>query len=159
MPVIPLTDLDALDLSKVVVTRDKLYSVLKQQGRFALLDGVLHHDIENELIVGFKDIKHGDWWGEDHIPGRPLFPGALMVETCAQLSTFDFFQRRPELAEAFVGFTGINATKFRATVEPACRMLFVSHVTRLRESLFHYKCQGYVDGKMVVESEVSGMVL
>lgn len=159
MPAEPLVDLSTLDLSSPIVSKEGIYSLLKQRGRFALLDGILHLDLENDLIVGFKDVGTDEWWCEDHIPGRPIFPGTLMVEAAAQVSSFDFYQRRPEAKELFCGFTGIANTRFRSAVAPPTRFHIVGRVGRVRAYLFHYYTQGFVDGEMVFESEIKGMVI
>ena len=159
MPLRPLADLAALDLSKTLYGRDDLYRVLSQAGRFALVDGVLHFDLEDDLVVGFKDVTSDEWWAKDHIPGRPLFPGTLMVEASAQLATFDFHHRRPEVKDAFIGFTGIDKTRFRSTVEPDCRLLLVCRIARLRNTMFTYDVQGVVEDDIVFEATISGMVL
>jgi len=108
-------------------------------------------------------VRADEWWAKDHIPGRPIFPGVLMVEASAQLGSFDFFRRHPELAVDFIAFTGIDGTRFRATVEPPCRLWFVGKASKSRVSgskvIFSYEVQGLVDGKLVFESEVTGMQL
>lgn len=159
MPIKPLVDLDSYDLTKSIFTKEQMYSVLSQAGRFALMDGVIHFDLEDQLIIGYRDVRSDEWWAEDHIPGRPLFPGTLMVEASAQLATFDFLQRREALDNAFIGFTGIDKTKFRATVEPDCRLIIVCKIARLRNTMFTYDVQGTVDGSIVFESRISGMLL
>jgi 3-hydroxyacyl-[acyl-carrier-protein] dehydratase len=159
MPATPLYDLSALDLTREVVSHDELYELLSQQGRFALVDGLLHLDLSTEVVVGYKDIRADDWWASDHIPGRPLFPGALMVEASAQIATYDFVQRRPELKDAFIGFTGIKKTRFRGIVEPGSRLLLVCTCDRLRKTMFTYDAQGLVDGEIVFETGIGGMVL
>jgi 3-hydroxyacyl-[acyl-carrier-protein] dehydratase len=159
MPAEPLVDLASLDLSRVVVSKEEIYAQLKQSGRFALLDGLLHHDYEGELVVGFKDVRADEWWAKDHIPGRPIFPGALMIEAAAQTSSFDFYQRKPEAKELFCGFTGIDNARFRAPVSPPSRFVLVGRVARVRSFLFHYHVQGFVSNQLVFEVEIKGMVL
>lgn len=159
MPTVPLVDLDKLDLDEVVVTKEELYGRLKQAGRLALVDGVLLLDTGGDLVVGYKDIRADDWWASDHIPGRPLFPGTLMVEASAQLSTYDFLQRRPELENAFIGFIGIDDTRFRATVEPPSRLVFVCRIARIRTTMFTYVVQGVVGDEVVFDARITGMVV
>jgi len=164
MPTQPLLDLATLDLSRTLFQREDMQRILKQRGRFSLVDGILHLDPKtSEFVVGYLDVRADDWWAKDHIPGRPLFPGVLMVEASAQLGSFDFFQRHPQQHGAFVGFTGIDHTRFRATVEPPCRLYLVGKVNRFRihggKVLFTYEFQGLVEGKVVFETEVSGMQL
>jgi 3-hydroxyacyl-[acyl-carrier-protein] dehydratase len=160
----PLADLSQLDLSRTVYTVADMQTVLRQRGTFSLIDGILHLAPErDDVVVGFREVRTNEWWAKDHIPGRPIFPGVLMVEASAQLGSFDFFKRHPEIPLSFIAFTGIDATRFRATVEPPCRMLFVGRAQRSRvhggKVMFSYQFQGLVDGKIVYEAEVSGMQL
>jgi 3-hydroxyacyl-[acyl-carrier-protein] dehydratase len=161
---IPLVDLASLDLSKTVYTVADMQQVLRQRGTFSLIDGVLHLDPnQSEFVVGYKDVRSDEWWAEDHIPGRPIFPGVLMVEASAQLGSFDFFKRHPEIELTFIAFTGIDRVRFRGTVEPPCRLHFVGRAKRSRvhrgKVMFAYEIQGLVDDRIVFESEVSGMQL
>ena len=160
MPISPLVDLATLDLSRTVFTREDMQKVLKQRGRFSIVDGILHLDPSgDEFVVGYIDVHADAWWAEDHIPGRPIFPGMLMVEASAQLGSFDFFERRSDAAVKFIGFSRIGNTRFRETVEPECRLFLVGHALRVRMGMFSYRFQGLVDGKIVFETEVTGMAL
>lgn len=159
MPTVAPLDLSGLDLDTVVIGKDEVYQTLAHRGRFALVDGVLHFDPEHELIVGYKDIRADDWWAPDHIPGRPLFPGVLMIEASAQLSSFDFMRRRPERQDTFLGFGGVESTRFRGTVEPDCRLVMAARSLRVRSNMFTYEAQGFVDGKMVFQTEILGVVV
>ena len=110
-----------------------------------------------KIIVGYKDIRADDWWTADHIPGRPIFPGALMIETGAQLCSYDYLCRMGDTGERFLGFGGLNNTRFRGVVEPGVRMYFVGKVNRMRSTMFTYFMQGIVDDKIVFEAEVIGV--
>jgi 3-hydroxyacyl-[acyl-carrier-protein] dehydratase len=155
----PLIDFDAHDLSHVVAGRDAVRVHCRQRNRFEMVDGILLHDLPGELIVGFKDIRKSDWWAPDHIPGRPLFPGVLMIEGAAQMCSYDFMVRMPHQQEKFVGFGGVDDTRFRGVVEPDCRLIFVGKPLRMRETLFTYAAQAFVDRKLVFESQIIGVVL
>ena len=155
----PILDFDALDLSRTIVEKPELYETLRQRGRFELLDGVLHHDLPGGLIVGYTEVKHGTWWAEDHIPGRPLYPGALMIEAGAQLASFDFAFRAKENADKFVGFGGLNGTRFRRTVEPDCRLILAARSLRVRARMFTYEVQAFVDRELAFHTEVIGLIV
>ena len=159
MPTVAPLDLSGLDLDTVVIGKDEVYQTLAHRGRFALVDGVLHFDPEHELIVGYKDIRADDWWADGHVPGRPIFPGALQCEGAAQLCTYDFMHRREDLAGAFVGFAGMNKTRFRGIVEPPCRLVWAGEVRNIRRTMFTYYAQGFVDRKLVFETEIMGVVV
>lgn len=155
----PLIDLRELDLTRVVATREEILSLLKQRGPFAMLDGIVYSGADDEIIVGYKDIRADDWWAEGHIPGRPIFPGALMIETGAQLCSYDYLLRTQGGNGRFIGFGGLNATRFRGVVEPETRMYFVGKLNRIRSTMFTYFAQGFVEGRIVFETEVLGVAL
>jgi 3-hydroxyacyl-[acyl-carrier-protein] dehydratase len=154
----PLIDLGSIDLDRVLASREEILTRLKHREHFVMLDGVLHRGVEAGIIVGYKEIRADDWWAAGHIPGRPIFPGVLMIESGAQLCSYDFLLRAGD-EERFIGFAGLNGTRFRGVVEPDCRMLFVGKLHRIRSTMFSYLCQGLVDGKLVFETEVLGVAL
>ncbi len=159
MPAAPLIDFDRLALDDVVANKDEIRDFIMQRGRFEMLDGIAYQNEEENLVVAFTDVSADAWWAPDHIPGRPLFPGALMIEAAAQMCTYDFMRRRPHMIETFVGFAGVDKVRFRAAVEPACRLYLAGSPFRIRSQMFTYQTQGFVDRKMVFEAEVMGMVL
>ena len=76
-----------------------------KRGTFAVLDHLAYVDQEAGLSVGVKSIRDDDWWAPDHVPGRPMFPGALMIETAAQIASHDYSRYRLEgTSDRFVGF-------------------------------------------------------
>lgn len=158
MATAPHLDLDTLDFAHLVASKSEIYSLLKQAGRFSLLDGVVHFGTSEHIAVGFKDIHADDWWAADHIPGRPLFPGVLMIETAAQLGSWDHLKRHPD-QKSFIGFGGLNDTRFRGAVEPGHRLVFVAKENRVRNRMFFYGVQGFVDRELVFETEVIGVVM
>lgn len=163
----PLLDLSTIDRDNVAVTRGELDKYLEQRGTFAVLDHLVHVDPPNEVAVGVKTIRSDDWWAKDHIPGRPMFPGALMIETAAQIASFDYSKHRIEgdSENRFVGFGGVDSCRFRGVVEPDCRLFLVVKLERAGSRMFRYAAEGYVerDGvlqpKRVFEATVLGVLL
>jgi 3-hydroxyacyl-[acyl-carrier-protein] dehydratase len=155
----PLLDFERVDLSRVLFGRPEIRRACLQRGRFELVDGILHLDREAGLCVGFQDLAPDDWWAADHVPGRPLFPGALQCEGAAQVCTFDFVQRRPQMQGSFFGFGGLNEVRFRGAVIPPCRLVYAVRPERMRDRFFSYRAQGFVDRRPVFEAEILGVVL
>ena len=124
-------DLSSLDLETVVVDARGLDPYLRQTGRFRMLDGVLYEDPAAGLAVGYKDIRGEDWWAQDHVPGRPMFPGALQIEAAAQLASYDYSVHRlegPLPEDKFVGFGGVEKARFRRAVLPDCKLILTSQL-------------------------------
>ena len=152
----PLIDPAAFESARVVATREDILERIPHRGRFALLDGLLDADPSGVCAVGFKEIRADDWWAPDHIPGRPIFPGVLMCEAAAQLCSYDLVAKHPDRPEGFLGFAGMNETRFRGIVVPPCRLVLVAQPGRLRSRMFTYATQGFVAGKLVFATELLG---
>jgi len=159
MPGEPLVELEALEQKRVIATRDDILAKIRQRGRFALLDGILQVDGEKGAIVGFKEIRADDWWAADHVPGRPIFPGALMCEAAAQLCSYDYLRKHTLPPGGFLGFGGMDATRFRGVVQPDCRMILVARPERLRSRMFTYSAQGFVGRDLVFETQILGVLV
>ena len=160
MPPVLLIDLSNIDLNaKPVYDRDAICKVNPQSYEMQQLDGIQWFDKDQQLILGYKDVTENEFWVRGHIPGRPLMPGVIMVECAAQLLSF-FVKQIFEL-EGFIGFAGIDETKFRSTVVPGQRLYLLGKIVKykIKSRTAHVTTyvQGVVDGKMVFETTVSGM--
>src|SRR5580704_11307802 len=120
MPPQLLFDISGLDLSRDVWDQEVIRAANPQRGDMEQLNGILYHDGPAGRIIGYKDIKADEFWVPGHIPGRPLYPGVLMIEAGAQLA--GLFTRHFVGWKGFIGFGGVDDVKFRAQVVPPCRM-------------------------------------
>jgi len=159
MPTTPILDFERVDLSRVLVTQAEIYALLRHGGRFRMLDGIVHIDPGGRFLVAFKDIRADDWWAQDHIPARPIFPGVLMVEAAAQVCSYDYMRRAGLGADTFLGFGGLDNIRFRGLVEPGVRMHFAGEMKRIRSKMFSYHAEGYVERELVFEADVLGVVV
>ena len=155
MPPTFLIDLTTVDLSKVQFDREVIAEVNPQSYEMSQLDGIIWHDLPRMLCLGYKDVTDSEFWVRGHIPGRPIMPGVIMVESAAQLCSF--FMKRIYGLEGFIGFSGIGKTKFRGTVVPGDRLHLLAHIDKVRSRQFSATVQGVVDEKIVFDTIISGM--
>lgn len=155
MPPTPFFDISSLDLNRVVITREEVYGILPQRFEFESIDGVLHLDLESGTMVAFRDVRADDWWCRGHLPGRPIFPGILMVETAAQMAAF--FYAKTRITDKFLAFGGIDDVKFRGAVLPPARLILVGRALEVRPRRTVCEIHAFVDGKMVFEGKITGM--
>ncbi|MCD6175698.1 MAG: beta-hydroxyacyl-ACP dehydratase [Planctomycetes bacterium] len=155
MPPTPLIDLTTVDLSEIQFDRHTIAEVNPQSYEMSQLDGIIWHDLPQMLCLGYKDVTDSEFWIRGHLPGRPIMPGVIMVESAAQLCSF--FMKRIYGLEGFIGFSSIGKTKFRGTVLPGSRLYLLGHIDKVRSRQFSATVQGVVDGKTVFDTIISGM--
>lgn len=156
MPPAPFVDLAALDLDRVQYGIEEIRRRNPHRYEMELLSAILLHDPERGLIVGENRIPKDAFWVRGHIPGRPLFPGVLMVESAAQLCSFYWRVTFPEV-DRFFGFGGIESTKFRGTVLPGDRLILAGKPVELKPRRAIFDAQGFVGTQMVFETRILGI--
>jgi 3-hydroxyacyl-[acyl-carrier-protein] dehydratase len=157
MPPQPFIDLARVDTSKLVATREQIYQINPHRFEFMMLDGICLLNYEENVIAGYRDVKADEFWVRGHIPGRPIFPGVLMMETAAQLISYYMMKQDPG---GFLGFGGIDGVKFRGAVVPGNRVIVLGRMLEVRG---RRRCigatQAFVDGQIVYEGTITGMWL
>jgi len=155
MPPKLLFDLSKIDLEQILFDQEAIKKHNPQDFEMQQLDGIIWHDVDKYLVLGYKDVTEKEFWTRGHIPGRPIMPGVIMIEAAAQLSSF--FVKECYDLNGFIGFAGIEEAKFRGTVVPGQRLYLLGYVNRLKSRKFSCIVQGIVDGAMVFNATVSGM--
>ena len=156
MPPQVLVNLDKIDLDKVIYDTEAVEQVNPHRFEMRQIDGVVHLDVEAGEIVAYKDVKEDEFWVRGHIPGRPLYPGVLMIESAAQMSSFAAMMLDKDETR-FIGFGGIKDVKFRMQVTPGDRLYLSGKFLEIRKRRFTMAVQGFVKGQMVFEATIIGM--
>ena len=154
-----LVDLSKIDLSHTVVSKEGIYEVQPQRYEFEQLNGVISIDVPNGIIVGYKDVRADEFWVKGHIPGRPVMPGALLLEAAAQLCCYLYKMTIPSVKDKFVGFAGIDDARFRREVLPGNRLILIGKRLEMNARACKSKAQGVIDGKLAFECINIGMAL
>jgi len=157
MPQDILIDLNNIDLNKPIIDIEGIRAVVPHRYEMEQLSGIIKYSIEEGIIVGYKDVSNNEFWIRGHVPGRPLMPGVMMLEAAAQLCTYYYKQTTKD--ERFLGFGGVDKVKFRGKVVPGDKLIIIAKNKELRSRRAVFDTQGVVDGKLVFEGIVIGMVV
>jgi 3-hydroxyacyl-[acyl-carrier-protein] dehydratase len=137
----------------------KIMACIPHRYPFLLVDRVIEMN-GDESGIGIKNVTANEPQFTGHFPGRPVFPGVLMIEAMAQTAGVLVVSARgiDEAAVSSVLFTTIDKAKFRKPVVPGDTLHF--HLTKVarKRNLWFYRGEARVDGVLVAEAEISAMV-
>ncbi len=150
-----LFDITGIDLQKVQVGPTEIEKFNPHRGAMRLLDGICWMSEIMDQAVAFKDVREDEFWVPGHIPGRPLFPGVLMIEAGAQLASYLFLRRSKH--SKFMGFTGVDEVSFRGMVKPGDRLYVIGQQVEFRPRRCICDVQGMVNGTLVFAARITGM--
>jgi 3-hydroxyacyl-[acyl-carrier-protein] dehydratase len=156
MPPAALIDPAALDTSRILADREAIGRSNPQRFEMQQLTAITHVDVENKLVIGYKDVEPDEFWVRGHLPNFPLMPGVLICEAAAQLCSYFCHQVRLH-NEGFIAFGGMEEVRFRGKVRPGDRLVLAAKGTRLHRRHTIFDCQGFVGTNMVFHGKIIGV--
>jgi 3-hydroxyacyl-[acyl-carrier-protein] dehydratase len=154
MPPQLVFDISSIDLNRILYTQEQIRDANPQRGDMEMLNAISYVNAEQGEVAGYKDVRSDEFWVPGHIPGRPLFPGVLMIESAAQLAAF--YTKVFVGWKGFIGFGGVEETKFRGQVIPPCRLHLLGKLQWNRHKRIGCRVQGLVNGNLVFETGIVG---
>lgn len=131
-----------------------IMSVLPHRYPILLVDRVL--EIEpKKRIVAIKNVTINEEIFLGHFPGRPVFPGVLLIEGMAQAGGLLLLHDLPDREGKLLYFAGIEEAKFRRPVTPGDQVRYEIEVLRLRSTFGKVAGKALVDGEVAAEAILS----
>lgn len=153
-----LFDLSGIDLSQRLMSRQDLERINPHRGDMALLDWIVWHSEDLSRAVALKHTRSDEFWVKGHFPGKPMFPGVLMIESAAQLAVFLYNKAQP--GPLLAAFTRIERAVFRSPVAPGDEFYVLCDVIKRSRRGFTCDVQGVVNGQRIAfESQISGLAI
>lgn len=153
----PLLDLSTFDLSRRMFSREDIAKLNPHRGEMALLDWIVWQSSDHKHGIALKHIRDTEFWVPGHFPGKPMFPGVLMIEAGAQLACFQYNIRQTE--PRVVAFLRIDNASFRSMVQPGDDLYVLCSEVKFGRRRFVSDIQGIVNDKIAFDARISGMSL
>ena len=152
-----LVDLAQVNFDRAVATLDDIRQINPQRFEMEQLTAVVYVNEQDYACVGYKDVTDHEFWVRGHMPGLPLMPGVVMLESIAQLCSW-VTQKYDLLGAAMVGFGGLEEVRFRDPVLPGDRLIVMCKLDKVRRGrMIICKFQGVVGDRIVVEGTLKGI--
>jgi len=141
-----------------VMDISQICELLPHRYPFLLVDKVIH--IEENFIIGVKNVTLNEPFFSGHFPQEPVFPGVLLIEAMAQTGGLLVLSSVAEPARYSTYFLKIDGVKFRQKVVPGDTLLFrLELLTPMRRGISTMKGYAFVGEKIVCEAEFMAQII
>jgi len=127
--------------------------ILPHRYPFLFIDRILHIDLEENEIIGIKNVTINEPFFQGHFPSAPIMPGVLLLEALAQTGGILVYQKG--YIKKIAVLLNIVYAKFRRPVLPGDVLHL--HVKALHVSGMggRMRAKALVQDQLVVEAELS----
>jgi UDP-3-O-[3-hydroxymyristoyl] N-acetylglucosamine deacetylase/3-hydroxyacyl-[acyl-carrier-protein] dehydratase len=135
---------------------NKIKDLLPHRYPFLLVDKVI--DIQEDSLVGIKNVTANEPFFQGHFPDEPVMPGVLLVEGMAQAG--GIFVLRNLEGKYSTYFMKIDNVKFRKKVVPGDTVIFKVVLTSpIRRGIAEMRGLCYVGDSIVAEGDYMAQIV
>ncbi|MFD1943922.1 3-hydroxyacyl-ACP dehydratase FabZ [Paradevosia shaoguanensis] len=146
-------ELNSLDIARIL-------ECLPHRYPFLMIDRIINMN-GDDSAVGVKNVTFNEPIFQGHFPGKPIFPGVLIIEGMAQTAgaTVIAHDAKTGGGKSIVLLLTIDKAKFRKPAEPGDRIEYHIRKIQRRRSVGRYEAKAMVDGTVIAEAEIGAMIV
>ena len=133
---------------------EQIRDVIPHRYPFLLVDRITEVNEDGTRCVGVKNISANEKVLQGHLPGRAIFPGALLVEHMAQVGCY-LLMLRPEAKGKLAYFAAIDGVRFRRPAVPGDQVITTVELTSGRHGIWKIRAESRVEGELVCEGDLT----
>jgi 3-hydroxyacyl-[acyl-carrier-protein] dehydratase len=130
---------------------EEILELLPHRYPFLLLDRVTDY-VLGESIEGYKNITFNEPCFTGHFPGKPIFPGVLILEALAQAAGVLGFKTMGNNDQLYL-YAGIDKARFKRPVVPGDRLDISVSLIKERRGIWKFQGSACVDGAEACSAE------
>ena len=135
-----------------MLDQDQIREILPHRGPALLLERVLELE-PGVRALGTRRVRPDDPFLEGHFPGRPVMPGAAIIELMAQLAGVLTMRTLPEhMHKEGVALLGLDKARFRRPVFPGDEIAVEISIVQRRDPIWRFEAVATVQGERVADA-------
>ena len=131
---------------------NEIREILPHRYPFLLVDRIV--EIEEDRIVGIKNVTVNEPFFTGHFPNVPVMPGVLIVEAMAQTAGILVLRSIPDRDSKLVFLVSVDYARFRKPVVPGDQLRIEMKTVRRKGTVAKMSGRATVEGVLVAEAEV-----
>ncbi|MDQ2901713.1 MAG: 3-hydroxyacyl-ACP dehydratase FabZ [Acidobacteriota bacterium] len=136
----------------IVLDINQIRQILPHRYPMLLVDRIV--ELEQDRIVGIKNVTGNEPFFAGHFPEFPVMPGVLIVEALAQAGGVLILGGIPDRASKLVFLVSIDRARFRKPVVPGDQLRLELKIMKRKGTVAKMEGRATVDGVLVAEAEV-----
>lgn len=130
----------------------EILKILPHRYPFLLVDRIIELNLEENFIVGVKNVTSNEQFFQGHFPGVPIMPGVLILEALAQAGGILVHQKTQNTKIALL--LNVNNAKFRKPVVPGDVLTLHARGVHISSRAGKIQAEAFVDQQLAAEAEI-----
>jgi len=139
--------------NKTVIDHREIAKILPHRYPFLLVDRVVHIDLEDNEIIGQKNVTINEVFFQGHFPNVPIMPGVLVIEAMAQTGGILVYKKG--YIDKIAVLLKVSFAKFRRPIYPGDAIYIHAKAIHISAKGGKMMAKALVDEKVCVEAELS----
>jgi 3-hydroxyacyl-[acyl-carrier-protein] dehydratase len=134
---------------------DEIRKYLPHRYPFLLVDRVVEL-IPGESIVAYKNLSINEPFFDGHFPGKPIFPGVLLLEAMAQAAGILGFKTKGKTPQdgSVYYLAGTDELRFKRPCVPGDRVMLRATLVSERRGVAKFVISSDVDGELAASATI-----
>lgn len=142
-----------METKKVILDHKDIAKILPHRYPFLLVDRIIHLDLENDEIIGQKNVTINEEFFQGHFPNAPIMPGVLIIEAMAQTGGILVHQKGYDKNIAVL--LNVSNVRFRKPIYPGDVIHLHAKAIHVSNKGGRMQTKAVVDDQVCVEAELS----
>ena len=121
---------------------------------FLLVDRITEVSDDGDYCVWIKNVTANEKILQWHLPGRAVFPGALLVEHMAQVGCY-LLMTKPESKGKLAYFAAMDGVRFKRAAVPGDKIVTTVRLLSGRRGIWKISAESRVEGDLVCRGELT----
>jgi len=136
---------------------NRIMEILPHRPPFLLVDKIMH--LNDESVVGIKNVTMNEPFFIGHFPEEPVMPGVLIIEAMAQCGGILALHNVPDPENYSTYFLRIDGVKFKRKVVPGDTLQFELRLTEpVRRGIVSMEARTFVAGHLACEAMLMAQI-